>query len=185
MEALREMARNESASGAPGPMTSSSEPASVPTDLKFEAPADWVAERPGSSMRKAQFKLPRSAGDAEDGEFIVYFFGAGQGGSVADNLERWRGQFRNTDGSPVADTQAQWEIVTANGMNVTILEVSGRYVPGAMPGVTDSGPHENYRMIGAVIETPSGSWFVKATGPAATIAAQRDAIRNYLSSATR
>ena len=116
---------------------------------------------------------------------MVFFFGAGQGGGVGDNLTRWKGQFTAADGAPLPADAAKLESVDAGEQKITLLEVAGRFAPGAMPGMTDQGPRDNYRMVAGVIETPAGNWFVKATGPDATIAAQREAIRKFISSAKR
>src|SRR5512134_1880197 len=43
-------------------------------NLKFTPPEGWVAETPASSMRQAQCKLPRVAGDPEDAEMVVFYF---------------------------------------------------------------------------------------------------------------
>ena len=48
-------------------------------------PASWQREQPSSSMRLAQFRLP---GEPE-AHLVVYFFGAGQGGTVEMNVARW------------------------------------------------------------------------------------------------
>jgi len=76
--------------------------------LHFTAPKDWIVKPSSSAMRVAQYALPRAAGDTEDGELIVYFFG-GQGGSVQANLDRWVGQMEQPDGrssKAVATTEA-------------------------------------------------------------------------------
>ena len=70
--------------------------------LKFDAPQGWVAKAPGSSMRVAEFTLPKVAGDAEDAALAIFFFG-GQGGSVQANLDRWIGQMTQPDGRPSKD----------------------------------------------------------------------------------
>jgi hypothetical protein len=47
------------------------------------------------------------------------------------------------------------------------------------------GPAEaqpNSRLLGAVVEGPGGPWFFKATGPSATLGAQRDAFLAMLES---
>ena len=56
--------------------------------LKFDAPQGWVSKAPASSMRVAEFTLPKTTGDAEDATLGIFFFG-GQGGNVQANLERW------------------------------------------------------------------------------------------------
>ena len=59
--------------------------------VRWTVPAGWeaAAERP---MRAATYKIPAASGQ-EAGECGVFFFGRGQGGSVEDNLTRWKGQF--------------------------------------------------------------------------------------------
>jgi len=50
-------------------------------------------------------------------------------------------------------------------MKVTTVDLVGNYAGGMS---TDSAPKDNksiYRLRGAVIETPKGSYFVKLTGP--------------------
>jgi hypothetical protein len=166
---------------SPAPMRSPAPTAGV--ELKFSAPADWKPTPPISNMRKAQYELPRSEGDSENGELVVYYFGPGEGGSVADNLARWRGQMTQADGSPLPDDAAREDHFDANGLKIAFLDVSGRYAPGAMPGLPDVGPRDNYRMFAAVIQTSAGPWFVKATGPGRTMEQQREAVRTFLSSA--
>jgi hypothetical protein len=153
------------------------------SSLRFDPPDEWKPQTPRSAMRKAQYILPRVDGDSEDAELVVYYFGLGEGGNVADNLERWRGQFTQADGAPLPDEAVRQEHFETNGLKVVLLDVSGRYVPGAMPGMPETGPRDGFRMFAAVIETSAGPWFVKATGPARTMDRQRAAVRAFLSSA--
>ncbi len=157
-------------------------PSVVPGELQYAPPADWQPVPPRSTMRKAQFALPKADGDSDDGELIVFYFGPGEGGPTMANLDRWRGQFVDPSGRPLAPDAGQTESFEANGLKVTLLDVSGRYAPGAMPGMPAQGPKDDYRMLAAVVETASGPWFFKATGPQATIARHRDAIRKLLES---
>ncbi len=55
--------------------------------LSWTAPPTWKSQgaRP---MRAATYVVPPSGGDKEPGECAVYFFGAGQGGSVQANVRR-------------------------------------------------------------------------------------------------
>src|SRR5437899_8624748 len=62
--------------------------------LRFAVPASWTRVPAASEVRAAQGRLPRTTGDAEDGEAILFFFGAGKGGGAAENLERWYGSSR-------------------------------------------------------------------------------------------
>jgi hypothetical protein len=40
-----------------------------------------------------------------------------------------------------------------------------------MPGAAPTSPHSAWRLVGAIVEAPSGSWFFKLTGPDATVKA--------------
>jgi len=67
--------------------------------LTFTRPAPWTDRAPASSMRVAEFVVPRATGDTEDGQLIVYYFG-GTGGSVEANLQRWTSQFQSSKADP-------------------------------------------------------------------------------------
>jgi hypothetical protein len=55
-------------------------------------------------------------------------------------------------------------------MNVTRVEVAGSYHPMMMPGMpSEPSAQPGSRLIGAIVEAPSGLWFVKLTGPDATV----------------
>lgn len=148
-----------------GPAASQSNTAS---GLRFQAPFGWVAERPSSNMRVAQYRLPQAEGDPEDGSLVLYYFGEGQGGSVQANLDRWVGQMEQPDGGSSKE-KARTETLTVNGLNATLLDVSGTYTAEMMPGGGDRHNKANYRMRAAVVETPKGAYFVKLVGPEKTI----------------
>jgi hypothetical protein len=135
--------------------------------LTFTAPKDWTVVPSSSSMRVAQYALPRAPGDGEDAELIVYYFG-GSGGSVDANLDRWMGQMEQPDGRP-SKAAAKTSSSTINGMKVTVLDVAGRYIAETAPGSGTRLNKPGYRMKAAVVETPKGPYFVKLTGPAKTI----------------
>ena len=61
-------------------------------DLRYKVPEGWITEKPTSSMRAAQYVLPKVEGDPEDASLVLFYFGRGQGGSVEDNMARWIGQ---------------------------------------------------------------------------------------------
>ena len=142
--------------------------------LTFSRPAGWTDRAPASSMRVAEFVVPKAAGDSEDGELIVYYFG-GTGGTVEANLQRWASQFQSgTD--PIRTT------ATVNGLKLTSLDVSGTYVAEVRPGATERHNKPGFRMRATVVETPKGPYFIKLTGPAATIAGASAAFEQFLKS---
>jgi hypothetical protein len=135
--------------------------------LHYTAPASWKARASNSSMRVAEFAVPRVAGDAEDGEVIIYFFG-GSGGTVEANIERWVGQFKTASGGAVPAPQRMTSTVGA--LKVTAIDVSGTYVAEVRPGAGDRLNKPNFRMRAAVVETQKGPYFIKFTGPEKTVA---------------
>ncbi len=169
--------------GAAAPRPAPAPPPTSGRPLRFDAPDGWQSQTVSSSMRKAQFVLPRATEGGEDGDMILFYFGAGQGGSVADNLERWRGMFKGADGKPVPADAATSERFDANGLKVTTLEVSGQFAPAAMPGMAQpSGPRDDFCMLAAVVETPDGPWFFRGVGPSATMREHRDRFLGMLRS---
>ena len=148
------------------------------TSLKFTVPPGWVEEERTSSMRVAQYRLPKVAGDAEDASLVLYFFGQGQGGSTAANIERWVAQMKQADDSSTAK-QENFEM---NGLKVTTVDVSGTYVAETAPGSGTFHNNPGYRLRAAVVETPKGSYFVKLVGPEKTVAQWNESFLSYLRS---
>ena len=142
--------------------------------LTFSKPANWVDRASSSSMRVAEFIVPRAAGDSEEGELIVYYFG-GTGGTVEANLQRWSSQFQPAS-DPVRTT------AKVHGLALTSLDVSGTYVAEVRPGATERHNKPGFRMRATVVETPKGPYFIKFTGPAATIAGASAAFDEFLRS---
>jgi hypothetical protein len=137
--------------------------------LRFDAPAGWVSKTPSSTMRVADFVLPKAAGDAEDATATIYFFGAQQGGGVQANMDRWIDQMAQPDGKP-SKTVAKASAMTSHGLKISIVDVSGTYVAETAPGSGQNLNKPGFRQIAAVIETAGGNYYVKLTGPAKTVA---------------
>jgi hypothetical protein len=148
--------------------------------LTFTAPDGWKPVTTSSSMRVAQFAVPRAAGDAQDAELVVYYFG-GTGGTVEANIDRWVGQMQQPDGRPssaVLKRQAR----TINGLKVTIVDVPGTYVAEVTPGSPQRHNSPGFHLRAAVIETANGPYFIKLTGPAKTVASSEKPYEAFLSS---
>jgi hypothetical protein len=137
--------------------------------LKFDPPAGWVSKTPSSTMRVADFSLPKVAGDAEDATTTIYFFGTQQGGSVQANIDRWVSQLEQPDGKASKDV-AKTTSLTANGLKISIVDVSGTYVAETAPGSGVKLNKPGFRQLAAVVETPGGNYYVKLTGPTKTVA---------------
>jgi hypothetical protein len=148
--------------------------------LTYSAPAGWTPVATTSSMRVAQFTLPRAAGDAADAELVVYYFG-GSGGSVDANIDRWLGQMQQPDGRP-SKAVATRETRAVSGLSISLVDVEGTYVAEVTPGSAARHNNPGYRLRAAVVQTPGGPYFIKLTGPAKTVAAHGQAFDRFVSS---
>src|SRR5512143_231255 len=125
--------------------------------LRFSLPSEWTRVPAPSDMRAAQFRVPKAGSDAEDAEAVLFFFGAGQGGSTQDNLDRWYGQMTQPDGKPSKDAGTV-VIRTVKGLKVTALDLPGTYKGMPAPGASAT-TKTGYRLLAAAIEGPGGPWF--------------------------
>ena len=138
--------------------------------LTAPVPAAWAAEPPANSMRVAQLRVPGVPGSG-DAELVVFYFGQGQGGSVRANITRWQSQFSSPNGKPVKPTIEQFK---ADGMAVTIVELTGSYARGVGMGPAGAVRPE-HTLLSAVVETPRGNVTIQLHGPRPTVGANRDA----------
>ncbi len=150
-------------------------------ELRYKVPDGWVKEQTTSSMRVAQYKLPKTEGDPEDALLVIYYFGATQGGAVQANIDRWISQIQQPDGSASKD-KARTETSIVNGLKVTSVDVSGTYTAEMAPGTPSQRNEANYRMRAAVIETPKGNYFLKLVGPAKTMGNWEQSITDLVKS---
>ena len=127
--------------------------------LAWEVPKGWESAPSASSMRLATYRLPKAPGDAEAPELGVFYFGAGQGGSVESNVARWLSQFTPEKGSKKPEPRRE----TVNGIPVTRVDTQGTYASG-MPGGPTT-PKSGWALEGAIAEGPEGAVFFKLTGP--------------------
>jgi len=148
--------------------------------LTWTMPSGWTAEAPSSPMRRAQYRIPGPGGP---GECAVFYFGPGQGGDAKANAARWASQFRRPDGSPVGDGYKMQE-TKVGGLAVVLVEVTGTYV-GGMGGGPVGPPRPKYMLLGAIADGPDAKWFFRATGPQATLEAQRAAFDRMIRSLRR
>src|SRR6185295_4436937 len=146
----RSPAAQSASSSAPPPQSAAGE-------VKYKVPAGWTVEKSTSEMRLAQYKLPKAEGDAEDALLILYYFGQGQGGTPEANIERWVNQVKQPDGSASKD-KAKTETMIVNGLQVSTVDVLGNYSGGMSQDSVPKDSKSIFRLRGAIIETPKGSY---------------------------
>jgi hypothetical protein len=143
--------------------------------FSLSAPEGWQRVRPKSGIVETEFAIPGADAEAAAGRMTVM----GAGGSVADNIDRWYGQFAQPDGAATKDRATTKRLKVA-GCDVTLVDVAGTYkdMPGGPFAGGASIERPGYRMLAAIVETPGGSReFLKFYGPAATVGAHADGFR--------
>jgi hypothetical protein len=148
------------------------DPSGPPVDLIWTPPANFK-EMPARAMRKATYQVDGEAGPAE---VTVFYFGPGQGGGVEENIKRWVGQFKD-----LPEGAAKRDKTEVIGFPVFTVRVEkGTYASG-MPG-GPSEPMKDWGMHAAVVETPSGAYFFKMTGPSGTVTENAEGFSSLLTS---
>lgn len=147
--------------------------------LTWTAPSGWIAEPPANTMRQAQYRIPGSAGD---GQCVIYYFGAGQGGGPLANAERWADQFTQPDGSS-SRAILETEEIDVNGLPTLMVEVAGTYKEGGM--MMTGAPEQQrpgFMLQGAIVQGPDSNWFFKFTGPEETVKANAEQFASLVQS---
>ena len=148
--------------------------------LSSVPPADWKESPSASSMRLKQFSVPKTAGDTFDAELVIFYFGAGQGGGIEANLDRWKKMFEAPAGKPIASKVDKLKV---GKVPVTILDVSGTYLYKASPmAPTPAEPRAGHRMLAVVFESPQGPYFFRLVGPEKTVTKQKPAFEKWIKS---
>jgi hypothetical protein len=146
--------------------------------LSLTAPNNWTKKEPASRIVEAEFAIPPAKGDETPGRLTAM----GAGGSVESNIERWVGQFVGPAG---AAPKPQRDKTTVSGAEVEIVDLSGTYKdsPGGPFAGGKTIMRENYRMLGAIIQTKDkGNYFLKLYGPKATIDANANSFHEMVKS---
>ena len=127
--------------------------------VNWSYPSRWVKAGP-RMMRAATYTIPAATDGSEGGECAVFFFGAGQGGDVDINIQRWETQFQNGVTTEKKDR-------TISDITVTTVAIEGAYLTPGGPMMQSQGIKENHKLLGAVIQAPEGMVFFKLTAPKA------------------
>ena len=132
--------------------------------FSWTTPEGWV-EQPGSAMRMANF----SFGESSECYFTLL---GGDGGGLAANLNRWRGQMGLEPYTieEIADLPKR-PIFGTEGI-LTIMD-------GAYGGMSGGAGEPDYRMVGLTLIAQGQAFFVKMIGPRAEVEAQQEAFENF------
>src|SRR4051794_21756742 len=147
--------------------TGSSQVAAAPPQTTSAPPIKWTTpegwkEVPPSSMRYASFSAPADAGGKIDISIVTF---PGDGGTDADNINRWRGQM----GLPPADPNAVKSGVAPLKTGDTTFSTTD--IAG-----------DKTRTIAAWTRRDGRVWFFKATGPAVAIEKEKPNFVKFIES---
>jgi hypothetical protein len=134
--------------------------------LLWNDPPMFKRLTPKNAARAAEYVVPRAGKDPEDAECVVTTLGHRHGGTIDENVKRWIDQFHPVVGAPRRMN------VEISGMEATFLEVAGTYTGNRMPnreGLSESVNKPAWRLIGAIVKSPTGLWFFKLLGPDLTV----------------
>ena len=153
------------------PATATAQPSNAagPDDIGYDAPAAWASAPNPSTMRKATFKIPKAAGDAEDAELAV----SSAAGGVDANIKRWEQQF--------GDAKAKTEPRTINGLKVTVVEIKGKIASGGMMGAPPTAAKESQMLLGAIVDAGDKQHFFKMVGGEKTVTAAKKDFDKFVS----
>ncbi len=141
-----------SASGTPITTQSESSADSDQPQIKWEVPADW-SPAPASIMRYASFTATSHTGDKIDISVVTF---PGDGGSDADNINRWR-------------QQIGLSAVEASTLHSMIVPVKSGDTD--FPSIDMSS--SNSRLLAAWTRRNGHAWFFKLTGPPEAVEKQK------------
>jgi hypothetical protein len=140
--------------------------------LTMTAPEGWTKKQPASRIVEAELATPPAKGDETPGRLTAM----GAGGSVEENITAGPNSSRAKGRRP---PNPSW-ISSVGGAEVQIVDLSGTYEdkPGG-PFAGKGVMRENYRMLGAIIQTKNaGNYFLKPTAPKPRSAKREGVPRN-------
>lgn len=116
-------------------------------------------------FRALQYAIPAPGGGSGAAELVFSVFGAGDGGPLDANVQRWVAQFRGPDGTPGTP---KIEDRVVNGIQVKFIELAGSY-----QGMGQAAPRPGIMQLSAIIQQQTSTVFVRLVGPAATVESAR------------
>ena len=152
-------------------------------DMGLGAPA--TATGPISSEGKPDWQVPAGWQEVSGGQFLVAKFmlsgadgataavnvsmSAGDGGGLAANVNRWRGQLGL---QPDTEMWQPTQIDVAGG-KASLVDLSG----------TDARTGQPTRLVGVMVPQSGRTWFYKLMGDAKVVASQKDAFIQFVQGA--
>jgi hypothetical protein len=140
--------------------------------IRFVVPGGWKAVKPQTNIVDAEFELPRVDGDEFDGRLTLMF----SGGDPQEVIANRSAEFMQAPSqTPHAET------LRIGSVDATWVDLQGVW---RGPAFRPIEPRPDYRMLLVIIPfTEHSAFYVKLTGPQATIAAHESGFRDFVRSA--
>lgn len=151
--------------------------------LKSATPAGWKEEKPTSSMRLAQFKLPKADGDPADAELALFLLKGG--GGVEANLDRQVKKFEMPAGKKTEDC-VKTEKIKVGGNEGVYQDVTGTYLSKFPPFDPNAKVTKlaDYRQLYVIFEIAgganAGTYSVTLLGPTKTVEKHKKAFEEWV-----
>lgn len=128
--------------------------------LDYDLPSGWKTLAPTAD----RFVNLLPAGDAAASCYLSFL--QGDAGGLEANVNRWRTQL---GGAALSGAEiAALPTVELLGRRGTLVEAEGTFT------AMGSTPRAGFKLLGLVVSEPAGSLFLKFTGPAALVEAERE-----------
>jgi hypothetical protein len=142
---------------AAGPISSEGKP-------NWQVPAGWQ-EVSGGQFLVAKFNIPGQSGTAA----VNVSSSAGEGGGLAGNINRWRGQLGLAPWSE-ADMNKSVRVIEVLGGKASWVDLSG----------TDARTGQPTRLVGVIVPQSGQMWFYKLMGDAKVVENQKGAFIQFV-----
>jgi len=138
--------------------------------IRCEVPADWKKVPPQNNIVEAEFELPRVEGDDFDGRLTLM----SASGDPEQTIATRKAEFDPEPG----ETPEQKRLQVA-GVEATLVDLRGVW-----RGMSERkmAPRPGYRMLLVIVPLAHSTFYVKLTGPRATLAARDDEFQTFLRS---
>jgi hypothetical protein len=143
--------------------TGTSENADKP---KWQTPPGWT-EAPGGQFLVAKFTIAGATPTS-----VNVSMSGGEGGGVAGNVNRWRGQLGLSQASEAELGKLMTQVDTGSG-KAMFVDMTG----------TDARTGQKTRLVGAIVLQANRTWFYKLMGNEQVVTEQKDAFMKFVQTA--
>ncbi len=148
--------------------------------LSFTPQEGWMRQQSEGPARMAQYELSGEKG-TEPATLTIFHFGPQGAGTVEANIDRWISQFEQPDGRESKQV-AHLSSDNVNGMERHCVDVTGTFVAPEAPGSPKKRNDPGFRLIGCVVATGAGPYYIRFLGPAATVERRKPGYDSFMAS---